>query len=178
MPYKRKAIKHKLKTDPDSCMRIGFGLDIHPYRRGRKLVLGGVKIPFKKGLQGHSDADALIHAVMDALIGAAGLGDIGMHFPAGDPALKGISSVRLLERTRELLKKKKFKIQNLDVTLVIEAPKIAGYIDEMRAVIAGALRLKKDRVNVKATRSEGLGFVGRTEGVAAYAVALLTQLYG
>ncbi|MBI1882725.1 MAG: 2-C-methyl-D-erythritol 2,4-cyclodiphosphate synthase [Chlamydiae bacterium] len=155
--------------------RIGFGLDIHPFKKGRALVLGGVKIPHSKGLDGHSDADALIHAIMDGLLGAAALRDIGMHFPPHEK-YKNISSLLLLRKVKALLKKNHFQIENIDSTLVIEAPKIAPFIEKMRGNISKNLEISLLRVNVKATRSEGLGFVGRGEGVAAYAVCLLKSL--
>lgn len=154
-------------------MRVGFGIDIHPFAKGRDLVLGGVKIPHSKGLKGHSDADALIHAVMDALIGAAGLGDIGIHFPNSDPGLKNISSLILLERVKDLLKKKKFKIVNVDSTLQIEAPKVAPFLNIMSKNIAKALGISSGQVNVKATRAEKLGFVGEEKGIVAYAVCMI-----
>lgn len=153
-------------------MRIGFGIDIHPFKKGRSLFLGGVKISYTKGLDGHSDADVLIHAIMDALLGAASLGDIGIHFP-GDPKYRNISSLLLLENVKVLLKKKKYKIQNIDSTLLMEAPKVASYIPQMRKNIADILDVSLNQVSVKATRSEGLGFIGRVEGVAACAICMI-----
>ncbi|MBI1871510.1 MAG: 2-C-methyl-D-erythritol 2,4-cyclodiphosphate synthase [Chlamydiae bacterium] len=161
----------RLKTHDSP--RIGFGLDIHPFKTGRPLVLGGVNVPCQKGLQGHSDADVLVHAVMDALLGSAGLGDIGIHFPGGDPKYKNISSLLLLKKVEVLIKKKGFSIQNIDSTLTIEEPKISHLIPNMRKKISSILSLSPDQVNIKATRAEGLGFVGRVEGVCAYAVCLL-----
>lgn len=156
-------------------MRIGFGIDIHPYKKGRPLILGGVEIPHSSRLDGHSDADVLIHAIMDALLGAAGLGDIGRHFPNTDSHLKNISSLVLLEKVRDLLKGEGYAIRNIDSTLVIEEPKIAPYIPEMQKKIFTSLQISENQINIKATRSEGLGFVGRVEGVAAYAVCIIVR---
>lgn len=156
-------------------MKIGFGVDVHPYKAGRALVLGGVKVPYKKGLQGHSDADVLVHAVMDALLGAAGLGDIGMHFPSHDSQYKNISSLILLEKVQKLLSKNKIRIGNIDATLLIEAPKIVSFIPQMQKNLSKMLGIKSDQINVKATRSEGLGFIGRVEGVLAYAICLVKK---
>jgi 2-C-methyl-D-erythritol 2,4-cyclodiphosphate synthase len=153
-------------------MRVGFGIDIHPYKKGRSLCLGGVKIPYAKGLQGHSDADVLIHAIMDALLGAASLGDIGIHFPS-HPKYRNISSLLLLKKVKTLLKKKRYKIQNIDSTLLMEAPKVAPYIPRMQKNIAAILDLSLNQVSIKATRSEGLGFVGRVEGIAACAICMI-----
>ncbi|MCP4689407.1 MAG: 2-C-methyl-D-erythritol 2,4-cyclodiphosphate synthase [Desulfobacterales bacterium] len=153
-------------------MRIGMGYDVHRLVSGRRLVLGGVEIPFEKGLLGHSDADALLHAVCDALLGAAGLGDIGEHFPDTDPAFKGISSMKLLARTFERVKSG-FSVVNLDATVFAEAPKLSPYKKEMRENIAGVLEIALDRVNIKATTSEGLGMIGKGEGIGAMCVALL-----
>ncbi len=153
-------------------MRIGMGYDIHRLVSGRRLVLGGVEIPFEKGLLGHSDADALLHAVCDALLGAAGLGDIGEHFPDTDPAFKGISSWKVLARTYEMVKSG-FSVVNLDATVFAEAPKLSPYKREMRENIAGAVEIAPDRINIKATTSEGLGMIGKGEGIGAMCVALL-----
>ncbi|MBI5682984.1 MAG: 2-C-methyl-D-erythritol 2,4-cyclodiphosphate synthase [Deltaproteobacteria bacterium] len=154
-------------------MQIGFGYDVHRLVGGRKLILGGVVAPFEKGLLGHSDADVLIHAVIDAVLGASGLGDIGKHFPDTDPAYKGISSIELLKSTGTLLNKKGFKIINIDSTIVAQKPKLAEYIPKMTVNIAKALKLKTGQVNVKAKTEEGLGFTGRGEGIKAYAVVLI-----
>ena len=154
-------------------MRIGYGYDVHRFEAGRDLILGGVKIPFEYGLLGHSDADVLTHAIMDALLGAAALGDIGLHFPDSDPAYLGISSLTLLGRVRELLKEKGYRVGNIDATVVAQAPRLRPYIDEMRQNIADTLGIPPDRVNVKATTEEGLGFTGERLGVAAHAVCLL-----
>lgn len=156
-------------------MRIGMGYDVHRLVEGRDLIIGGVKIPYEKGLLGHSDADVLLHAVMDALLGAAALGDIGKHFPDTDPAYKGISSVRLLEHVRKLLEENLFLIENIDATIIAQAPKMRPYIDSMRKNIADALGITIEQVNVKATTEEGLGFTGSGEGISSQAVCLLTS---
>ncbi len=153
-------------------MRIGMGYDIHRLVSGRQLVLGGVEIPYEKGLLGHSDADALIHAVCDALLGAAGLGDIGEHFPDTDPAYKGISSMKLLARTHGMISAE-FSVVNLDATIFAEAPKMSPYKSRMRKNIAGIIEIDPGRVNIKATTSEGLGMIGTGEGIGAMCVALL-----
>jgi len=152
-------------------MRIGFGYDVHKLVTGRKLILGGVKIPHEKGLLGHSDADVLIHAIMDSLLGSAGMGDIGVHFPDSDEAYKGISSLELLETVAEKMNIKGYIIGNIDSTIVAQEPKLAGYIPEMVSNIARMLKIENEQVNVKATTSEGLGFEGNKEGISAYAVA-------
>ncbi len=156
-------------------MRVGMGYDVHRLVEGRRLVVGGVDIPYEKGLLGHSDADVLLHAVCDALLGAAALGDIGKHFPDSDPAYKGISSVILLGRMGELLTKKGFLVENIDATIIAQAPKMRPYIDRMRENIAEALGMDVEHVNVKATTEEGLGFTGSGEGISAQAVCLLTS---
>jgi len=155
--------------------RIGFGYDIHPLAEGRRLFLGGVEIPSARGLDGHSDADVLLHALCDALLGAAGLPDIGRLFPNTDPAYEGISSLKLLREVAGRLAAQGYRVGNLDVTLIAEAPKIAPYVDAMRAAIAGALGLEPGLVGIKATTNEGLGSLGRGEGIAAHAVALLVS---
>ena len=156
-------------------MRIGMGYDVHRLTNDRKLIIGGVEIPYEKGLLGHSDADVLLHAVMDALLGAAALGDIGKHFPDTDPAYRGISSVKLLEHVGGLLEEHLFLIENIDATIIAQAPKMRPHIDAMRANIANALRIEPAQVNVKATTEEGLGFTGTGEGIPAQAVCLLTS---
>ncbi len=156
-------------------MRIGMGYDVHRLTNDRKLIIGGVEIPYEKGLLGHSDADVLLHAVMDALLGAAALGDIGKHFPDTDPAYRGISSVKLLEHVGGLLEEHLFLIENIDATIIAQAPKMRSHIDAMRANIANALRIEPAQVNVKATTEEGLGFTGTGEGISAQAVCLLTS---
>ena len=156
-------------------MRVGFGYDVHAFAEGRRLVLGGVEIPHSHGLLGHSDADVLLHAISDAMLGAAALGDIGRHFPDTDPAYAGISSLVLLRRVAELVRGKGYTVQNLDTTVVAQQPRLAAYIAPMVANISEALDLDPDHVNVKATTTEKLGFAGRSEGIAAYAVVLLDR---
>ncbi len=154
-------------------MRIGFGYDVHKLVSGRKLVIGGVTIPFEKGLLGHSDADVLAHSICDALLGAAGLGDIGLHFPDTDPKFKDISSMALLARTYEMVNEKGFLIANLDSTIIAEAPKLSPYRDDMINNIAWTVEIDPGRVNIKATTTEGMGMMGRGEGIAAMCVALI-----
>lgn len=156
-------------------MRIGMGYDVHRLVEGRDLIMGGVKIPYEKGLLGHSDADVLLHAIMDALLGAAALGDIGKHFPDSDPAYKGISSITLLEKVGELLEENCFLIENIDATIIAQAPKMRPHIDTMRENIAKALLIEVEQVNVKATTEEGLGFTGTGEGISAQAICMLTS---
>lgn len=156
-------------------MRIGTGYDVHRLAENRKCIIGGVEIPYEKGLLGHSDADVLLHAIMDALLGAAALGDIGKHFPDSDPAYKGISSVKLLEHVAGLLEENLFLVENIDATIIAQAPKMRPHIDRMRENIAKALGIEVSQVNVKATTEEGLGFTGRGEGISAQAVCLLTS---
>lgn len=157
-------------------MRIGMGYDVHRLTEGRNLILGGVKIPYEKGLLGHSDADVLLHAVMDALLGAAALGDIGKHFPDTDPAYEGASSIKLLEHVGKLLEERLYVVENIDATIIAQRPKMASHIEEMRRNIAAALHLELDQVNVKATTEEGLGFTGTGEGISAQAVACLESV--
>ena len=159
-------------------MRIGFGYDVHPLVEGRKLILGGVEIPFEKGLEGHSDADVLLHAICDGILGALGEGDIGKHFPNTDRRFKGISSLRLLEGVASNLAQKFFLVENLDSTVVAENPKIGPYIPQMAEQIARVLRIAPQQVNIKATTSENLGFIGEGKGIAAFAVVLLKEEYG
>lgn len=156
-------------------MRIGFGYDVHPLVAGRKLLLGGVEIPFDKGLGGHSDADVLSHAVGDALLGSVGLGDIGQHFPDSDERFAGISSLLLLKQIAELLRKEDYGVVNIDSTVVMERPKLAPHIVLIRKNMADSLAIDPSRVSVKATTSEKMSFIGREEGVAAYA-SVLVQL--
>ena len=156
-------------------MRIGHGYDVHRLVPERKLILGGVEIPCELGLQGHSDADVLTHALMDALLGAAGLGDIGGAFPDSDPAYEGISSLLLLERVMGMLAGKGLRVGSADMTILCQRPKLAGHLPQIRALLAQYLGIPGDRVNVKATTEEGLGFTGRGEGVAAHAVVLLEE---
>jgi len=154
-------------------MRIGIGYDVHKLVEDRKLILGGIKIPYDKGLLGHSDADVLAHAVMDALLGAAALGDIGKHFPDTDKAFKGISSIELMKEVAEILKDNGYKIGNVDATVIAQNPKLAPYITDMRKTMARALEIDLDRMSVKATTTEKLGFAGRGEGIAAEAAVLV-----
>ena len=156
-------------------MRIGQGFDAHALVAGRKLVIGGVEIPHETGLAGHSDADVLIHALCDALLGAAGLGDIGAHFPDSDARYKDIDSRKLLREVAQLLKRKKLRVVNVDATIIAQAPKMAPHISAMRANLASDLGIAADAVNIKAKTTERLGFVGRGEGIAADAVALLSD---
>ena len=156
-------------------MRVGMGYDVHRLVEGRDLIIGGVNIPYEKGLLGHSDADVLLHAISDALLGAAALGDIGKHFPDTDPAYKGISSLLLLEKVGELLETEGFLIENIDATIIAQAPKMRPHIDTMRANIAKALGITVEQVNVKATTEEGLGFTGTGEGISSQAICLLTS---
>ena len=159
-------------------MRIGMGYDVHKLTEGRKLIIGGVEIPYEKGLLGHSDADVLLHAIMDALLGAAALGDIGRHFPDTDPAYKGISSLKLLEHVGALLEEHYFLIENIDATIIAQAPKMRPFIDTMRKNIADTLHIDLSQVNVKATTEEGLGFTGSGEGISSQAICLLTTPLG
>ena len=169
-------IKITTRSDMQSYgeTRIGTGFDVHAFVSGRSLILGGVDIPFGKGLAGHSDADVLLHAVMDAILGAAGLGDIGRHFPDSDEKYKGISSLLLLKEVAELIREKGYETGNIDVTLIAENPKIAPYTNEMKKNIAGATGIPENRINIKGTTTEGLGFAGRGEGIAAQAVCVIT----
>ena len=156
-------------------MRVGIGYDVHPLVSGHRLVLGGVEVPFEKGLSGWSDADVLTHAVIDALLGAAALGDIGSHFPPGNPEYSNISSLVLLARVRDELAGHGLRVGNIDATIVAERPTLGGFIDRMREQLSGTLGITVDRVSVKATTSERLGFTGREEGIAVWAVALLEE---
>ncbi len=156
-------------------MRIGFGYDVHALTENRKLILGGVEIHHEKGLQGHSDADVLVHAIMDSLLGAAALGDIGKHFPDTSGEFKDINSLVLLKRVNEILEENGFSVNNIDSTIVAQAPKLAPFIDDMRAKIGETLSLDISKISVKATTTEFLGFEGRKEGISAYAVASLSQ---
>ena len=156
-------------------MRVGMGYDVHRLVEGRDLIMGGVKIPYEKGLDGHSDADVLLHAIMDALLGAAALGDIGKHFPDTDDKYKGISSIKLLEHVGELLEKYNYQIVNLDATIIAQRPKLASYRPQMAENIAKALHIEVSQVSVKATTEEGLGFTGTGEGISSQAIALLAK---
>ncbi|KAJ49957.1 2-C-methyl-D-erythritol 2,4-cyclodiphosphate synthase [Clostridium tetanomorphum] len=154
-------------------MRIGMGYDVHKLIENRKLIIGGVTIPYEKGLLGHSDADVLAHAIMDSLLGAAALGDIGRHFPDNDCKYKDISSIELLVEVNKLIKGKFYKIINIDATIIAQQPKMAPYIEEMRNNIAKALQISLDMINIKATTEEKLGFTGRGEGIAAQSICLI-----
>lgn len=156
-------------------MRIGNGYDVHRLVSGRKLMLGGIEIPYGRGLLGHSDADVLLHAVCDALLGAAGLGDIGQHFPDSDPAYEGISSLLLLRRCATLLRDSGWSVVNLDATVIAQKPKLMPFLPAMRASVAEAIGIPAESVNIKATTEEGLGFTGREEGIAASAVVLIER---
>ncbi len=156
-------------------MRIGMGYDVHRLVEGRDLIIGGVKIEYEKGLLGHSDADVLLHAIMDALLGAAALGDIGKHFPDSDPKYKGISSIKLLEHVGKLLEENNFFVGNIDATIIAQAPKFRPYIDQMNENIAKALNIEVSQINVKATTEEGLGFTGAGEGISSQAICILNQ---
>lgn len=157
-------------------MRVGMGYDVHKLTEGRKLILGGVDIPWEKGLLGHSDADVLIHAVMDALLGAAALGDIGKHFPDTDPAYKGISSEKLLVHVAGLLREHGYEVGNIDAMIIAQKPKMAPHIPQMRKNMAEALGIPESKINVKATTEEGLGFTGSGEGISSQAICLLTEI--
>jgi 2-C-methyl-D-erythritol 2,4-cyclodiphosphate synthase len=156
-------------------VRIGFGYDVHRLVEGRDLIVGGVRIPHERGLLGHSDADVLVHAIMDSILGALALGDIGKHFPDTDPEYKDISSIILLERVFKLMKEQGYEIGNIDATVAAQRPKLALYIDEIRANIAKVLETELENINIKATTTEELGFVGRKEGISSYCVCLLKK---
>lgn len=157
-------------------MRIGHGYDVHKLVEGRKLIMGGIEIPYEKGLLGHSDADVLLHAIMDALLGAAALGDIGRHFPDTDEKYRGADSLKLLEYVGEILREKGYRVGNIDATIIAQKPKMAPYIQDMRGRIASVLGIEIDSVNVKATTEEGLGFTGSGEGISANAVCLIHNI--
>jgi len=159
-------------------VRIGFGYDSHRLVKGRKLIVGGVEIPYDRGLLGHSDADVLLHAICDAVLGAAGEGDLGRHFPDTDPAYKDIPSRELLIRVNRIATKKGFRINNVDTTVVLEKPKLKEYLNKMVINVADMLEVDRDRINIKATTNEGMGFIGRGEGVAAFAVVLIEETEG
>ncbi len=158
-------------------MRVGMGYDVHKLVEGRKLILGGVEIEHTLGLLGHSDADVLLHAIMDAMLGAAALGDIGKHFPDTDPRYEGISSIKLLEHVGKLLEEKGYVIDNIDATIIAQKPKLRPYIEQMEINIAQALGIAKEQVNVKATTEEGLGFTGTEQGISSQAICMLSGLY-
>ncbi|MEN3190365.1 MAG: 2-C-methyl-D-erythritol 2,4-cyclodiphosphate synthase [Atribacterota bacterium] len=156
-------------------MRVGFGYDVHPFIMGRKLILGGEIIPYSKGLSGHSDADVIIHSLIDALLGAAGEGDIGQHFPDDDVQYKNISSLKLLKKTDELLKTKRLRVNNIDISIILEEPRLSPYILQMRKNISKVLNLSVEKINIKATTSEKMGFVGRKEGIVSYCVVSIND---
>ena len=158
-------------------MRVGMGYDVHRLVEDRPLILGGVEIPYEKGLLGHSDADVLLHAIMDALLGAAALGDIGKHFPDTDAAYKGASSIKLLEHVGKLLEEKCYMIDNIDATIIAQKPKMRDYIDTMRKNVADTLGIELDQVNIKATTEEGLGFTGSGEGISSQAICSISSYY-
>ena len=158
-------------------MRVGMGYDVHKLVEGRKLILGGVEIEHTLGLLGHSDADVLVHAIMDALLGAAALGDIGKHFPDTDPKYKGISSMKLLEHVKNLLEEHGYIVENIDATVIAQKPKLRPFIEQMEQNVADTLGIEKEKINIKATTEEGLGFSGREEGIAAQAICLLNGFY-
>lgn len=157
-------------------MRIGFGYDVHRLVENKKMIIGGVEIPFEKGLLGHSDADVLVHAIMDSILGALALGDIGKHFPDTDNEYKDISSIELLSRVYKLMDGKGYKIGNVDGTIVAQRPKMAGYIEDMRRAVAKTLNMHIDDINIKATTTEWLGFVGKEEGISSYSVCILKKI--
>lgn len=157
-------------------IRIGHGYDVHRLTQGRKLIIGGVEIPHTLGLLGHSDADVLTHAIMDALLGAAALGDIGVHFPDTDPAYSGADSIELLRKVIDILRREGYRVGNIDSTVIAQAPKLKPYIEQMRAVLADACEIDHSQVSVKATTEERLGFSGREEGISAHAVALIERM--
>ena len=156
-------------------MRIGFGYDIHPLKRGRDLILGGVRIDSESGLEGHSDADVVVHAVIDALLGASGQGDIGIHFPNNEIEWKDISSLILLSHVYKLIDRKKYKVNNIDITIVLEKPKILYYYPDMKENIARILKMNVDQINIKATTNEGIGAIGKGEAIAVFCVTLLEK---
>lgn len=156
-------------------MRVGMGYDVHKLVENRKLILGGVEIPYEYGLLGHSDADVLVHAIMDALLGAAALRDIGRHFPDNDPAYEGADSIELLKKVGEMLEERMYLIENIDATVIAQKPKLLPYIDTMVENVAEALHLEEDQVNIKATTEEGLGFTGKKEGISAQAICCISK---
>ena len=156
-------------------MRVGMGYDVHKLVENRKLILGGVEIPYEYGLLGHSDADVLVHAIMDALLGAAALRDIGRHFPDNDPAYEGADSIELLKKVGEMLEERMYLIENIDATVIAQKPKLLPYIDTMVKNVAEALHLEEDQVNIKATTEEGLGFTGQKEGISAQAICCISK---
>ena len=174
-----KAARQRRRTvseERKKTMRVGLGYDVHKLTEGRNLILGGVKIPYEKGLLGHSDADVVVHAIMDALLGAAALGDIGQHFPDTDPRYEGISSIALLEQVGKLLEEHNYVIENIDATIIAQRPKMMPHLPAMRENVAKALGIETNQVSIKATTEEGLGFTGSGEGISAQAICLLLPL--
>ncbi len=155
--------------------RVGMGFDAHRLVEGRPLILGGVEVPFERGLAGHSDADVLLHAAIDAILGAAGLGDIGTHFPSSDPGIEGISSISMLKQLAALVREHGWRVENLDGTIVAQRPRLSPHVPRMKAVIAATLQIEEERISVKSKTTDGLGFTGTGEGMAAYCVALLAR---
>ncbi len=172
-PYDIIVLLKTERMDVSVNIRVGHGYDVHRFAENRKLILGGVEIPYEKGLLGHSDADVLVHAIMDSLLGAAALGDIGTHFPDTDPAYSGADSVMLLKNVCALIAEKGYSISNIDATVIAQKPKLKPYIAQMRAVLAEAMRLDEDCISIKATTEEKLGFTGRLEGISAHCVSLI-----
>jgi 2-C-methyl-D-erythritol 2,4-cyclodiphosphate synthase len=170
------SVKLFVKNSRRNTMRVGMGYDVHKLIEGRELILGGIKIPFEKGLLGHSDADVVVHAIMDAILGAAALGDIGRHFPDTDPSYEGISSIDLLERVAKLIEDKMYIIENIDATIIAQRPKLMEYIPQMVENVAAALNVPVTSVNIKATTEEGLGFTGKGEGISAQAICALNTV--
>lgn len=162
-----------MNFDPATTYRVGFGYDVHKLVEGRPLILGGVEVPFRKGLEGHSDADVLLHALIDALLGAAGLGDIGSYFPSSDPTIEGVSSGEMLARAVRMLREAGWRVENVDSTIVAQEPRLSAYTARMKAGIAQALGIGERQVNIKSKTTDGLGFTGTSEGVAAYCVAII-----
>jgi 2-C-methyl-D-erythritol 2,4-cyclodiphosphate synthase len=167
---------HREVEEEEKCLRTGLGYDVHALVEGRPLILGGVELPYEKGLAGHSDADVLTHAAMDALLGACALGDIGRLFPDTDPAYEGVNSMLLLQQVGQLVEAAGYRVANLDVVLMAEAPKIAPFVEFMRAQLAWNLNVRVGRISIKATTTEGLGFIGRGEGMAAQAIATVLPI--
>ncbi len=174
-PFEKKKLKNSPTSGIEIYPRTGFGFDVHRFADGRTLVLGGVEIPYEKGLDGHSDADIVLHAAMDALLGAGAFGDIGKHFPNTDPRYKDISSLLLLAHVSELLAKERYSIVNIDITIVMDEPKVLPHIEQMRTNIAASLNITMDQISIKATTNEGLGFIGHGEGAAAHAIASIIR---
>ena len=167
-----------MEAESPTSFRVGFGYDAHRLAAGRPLILGGVQIPYERGLAGHSDADVLLHALIDALLGAAGMGDIGTHFPSSDPSLEGISSLDMLSRVMQMVSAVGWRVENVDATIVAQQPRLSPHTPAMRASIAAALDIEQERVNVKGKTTDGLGFTGTGEGIAAYCVVLLSRDQG